>query len=247
MASRWARGGWFRADRNRGRRGPAAARGGRPGRTVAPGLRGVLPTRRPRAGRAANRAGQPHQGPPAPGPGTAFGPARRQRSKTRFGPAMTLRRVTPGRCYIARYKSSYDTDARGGRPGTPDPRDARRWWGGDAGRRIGVRYRRAPAVAAELAGLLGAAAGLVGAARAANTRTAYASDWARFAGWCAQRDLAALPATPATLGAYLTAAVTEVAGPACVPATLARWVAAVNSVSYTHLRAHETVLDLVCR
>src|SRR5664280_799947 len=78
---------------------------------------------------------------------------------------------------------------------------------------------RAPAVAGELAGLLGAAAGLVGAARAANTRTAYASDWARFAGWCAQRDLAALPATPATLGAYLTAAVTEVAGPAYVPAT----------------------------
>ena len=36
--------------------------------------------------------------------------------------------------------------------------------------------------AGELAGLLAAAAGLVGAARAANTRTAYASDWARFAG-----------------------------------------------------------------
>src|SRR5664280_1314929 len=70
------------------------------------------------------------------------------------------------------------------------------------------------AVADELAGLLGAAAGLVAAARAANTRTAYGSDWARFAGWCAQRDLAALPATPATLGAYLTAAVTDPAGPA---------------------------------
>jgi hypothetical protein len=93
---------------------------------------------------------------------------------------------------------------------------------------------RAPAVAGELAGLLGAAAGLVGAARAANTRTAYASDWARFAGWCAQRDLPALPATPATLGAYLTAAVTDPAGPAYVPATLARWVAAVN---FAHRRA----------
>jgi integrase len=89
-------------------------------------------------------------------------------------------------------------------------------------------------VAGELAGLLGAAAGLVGAARAANTRTAYASDWARFAGWCAQRDLAALPATPATLGAYLTAAVTDPAGPTYVPATLARWVAAVN---FTHRQA----------
>src|SRR5664279_3486313 len=93
---------------------------------------------------------------------------------------------------------------------------------------------RAPAVAGELAGLLGTAAGLVGAARAANTRTSYASDWTRFAGWCAQRDLASLPATPATLGAYLTAAATEVAGPAYVPATLARWVAAVN---FTHRQA----------
>ena len=86
----------------------------------------------------------------------------------------------------------------------------------------------------ELAGLLGAAARLVGAARAANTRTAYASDWARFTGWCDQRGLAALPATPATLGAYLTAAVTDPAGPAYVPATLARWVAAVN---FTHRQA----------
>ena len=25
------------------------------------------------------------------------------------------------------------------------------------------------------------------------------------------------------------------------------WIAAIASVSYTHLRAHETVLDLVCR
>jgi hypothetical protein len=47
-------------------------------------------------------------------------------------------------------------------------------------------------------------------------------------------DLAALPATPATLGAYLTAAVTDPAGPTYVPATLARWVAAVN---FTHRRA----------
>jgi hypothetical protein len=67
----------------------------------------------------------------------------------------------------------------------------------------------APVVEDELAGLLGAAAGFVDAAKAANTRTAYASDWARFAGWCADRELAALPAAPATLGAYLTAAATD--------------------------------------
>src|SRR5659263_605364 len=70
--------------------------------------------------------------------------------------------------------------------------------------------------------------------KAANTRTAYASDWARFAGWCADRDLAALPAAPATLGAYLTAAATDPAAPGYTPATLTRWVAAVN---FAHRRA----------
>jgi len=85
----------------------------------------------------------------------------------------------------------------------------------------------------ELAGLLGAAAGYVAAAKAANTRTAYASDWARFAGWCADRELAAMPAAPATLGAYLTAAATDPA-PGYTPATLARWTAAVN---FAHRRA----------
>src|SRR5450759_3362542 len=51
-------------------------------------------------------------------------------------------------------------------------------------------------------------------------------------GGCDQRDLPALPATPATLGAYLTAAVTDPAGPTYVPATLARWVAAVNFITH---------------
>jgi hypothetical protein len=88
----------------------------------------------------------------------------------------------------------------------------------------------------ELAGLWGAAAGLVAAAKAANTRAAYASDWVRFAGWCADRELAALPAAPATLGAYLTAAATDPAAhpPGYTPATLARWTAAVN---FAHRRA----------
>src|SRR5664279_4259176 len=33
------------------------------------------------------------------------------------GAAQLRRRVTPGRDYLTRYKSSYDTDPRGGRPG----------------------------------------------------------------------------------------------------------------------------------
>src|SRR5450759_5091341 len=65
----------------------------------------------------------------------------------------------------------------------------------------------------------GEAAGYVAAAKAANTR---------FAGWCADRELATMPATPATLGAYLTAAATDPDAAGYTPATLARWVAAVN-------------------
>ena len=104
----------------------------------------------------------------------------------------------------------------------------------DGGRGEPAGALPAEVVEDELAGLLGQAAGLVDAAKAANTRTAYASDWARFAGWCADRELAALPATPATLGAYLTAAATDPAAPGYTPATLARWVAAVN---FAHRRA----------
>ncbi len=41
-------------------------------------------------------------------------------------------------------------------------------------------------------------------ARAANTRRAYRADLADFAGWCEREDRSALPASPATLSAYLT-------------------------------------------
>src|SRR5919199_1731481 len=42
-------------------------------------------------------------------------------------------------------------------------------------------------------------------ARAANTRRAYASDWRRFSDWCRGQGLAAIPAAPGTVMAYLTA------------------------------------------
>lgn len=41
-------------------------------------------------------------------------------------------------------------------------------------------------------------------ARSANTRRAYRADLADFAGWCEREHHSALPATPATLSAYLT-------------------------------------------
>src|SRR5919202_2842163 len=42
-------------------------------------------------------------------------------------------------------------------------------------------------------------------ARAANTRRAYDSDWRRFSDWCHGQGLAAMPAAPGTVMAYLTA------------------------------------------
>ena len=50
---------------------------------------------------------------------------------------------------------------------------------------------------------LEAAAGYVADAKATNTRRAYAADWAAFQAWCAARGVAALPADPATVAAYL--------------------------------------------
>ena len=47
-------------------------------------------------------------------------------------------------------------------------------------------------------------AGYVEAARAANTLRGYRSDWPEFTAWCAQQDVAPLPAAPATVTGYLT-------------------------------------------
>src|SRR5450759_2961447 len=126
------------------------------------------------------------------------------------------------------------TPTPGDTPGPPKPAPAgvgaaAAGGAGVSGRPGGGQEEPAGALAPadELAGLWGAAAGYVAAAKAANTRTAYASDWARFAGWCADRELATMPATPATLGAYLTAAATDPDAAGYTPATLARWVAGV--------------------
>lgn len=73
----------------------------------------------------------------------------------------------------------------------------------------------------------------IDAARAAATRRAYAADWRVFAGWCATRGLAALPATPATVAVFLT--VMKDGDPAADPpspprkvSTLSRYLAAIN-------------------
>jgi len=62
------------------------------------------------------------------------------------------------------------------------------------------------------------------AAKALNTRRAYASDWQHFCGWCREHGIAAHPATPGVVAAYLT----DNAGKLSV-ATLGRRLAAIRA------------------
>jgi integrase len=66
-------------------------------------------------------------------------------------------------------------------------------------------------------------------ARAANTRRAYASDWADFSAWCKAASTAALPADADTVANYLTAKAGELA-----VSTLARRLAAIRSHHLEH-------------
>jgi site-specific recombinase XerD len=63
----------------------------------------------------------------------------------------------------------------------------------DAGLALSDNLKAAVAAAQEFARL----------ATAPNTRKAYRSDWADFAAWCAREHLAALPASPESIGLYL--------------------------------------------
>jgi site-specific recombinase XerD len=64
------------------------------------------------------------------------------------------------------------------------------------------------------------------ASRASATRRAYRSDWAHFEAWCRTNGLAALPAPPQTVGAYLAAHADALA-----PTTLSR---RLSSIAVAH-------------
>ena len=71
----------------------------------------------------------------------------------------------------------------------------------------------------------------VDASTAANTKKAYASDWARFTIWAAERGYSMLPADPLVVAHYVTAAAAEqvsVGRWQYSPATLTRWVSSIN-------------------
>lgn len=68
------------------------------------------------------------------------------------------------------------------------------------------------------------------AAKAPNTRSGYAIDFARFKRWCTTAKQRALPADPHTVADYLTDAASTIGpdgNPAYSPDTLARWAAAI--------------------
>lgn len=74
----------------------------------------------------------------------------------------------------------------------------------------------------------------IGASRAENTVRAYAFDWARFTQWCARQTpvVDSLPAAPEVVAEYLAEHADQVGEdgqPAFAPATLSRWVAAINA------------------
>lgn len=66
-----------------------------------------------------------------------------------------------------------------------------------------MTYSMAATTALTLAEDLDRAREFVSASKAANTRRAYASDWADFSNWCAQRGGVAMPADPTTVALYL--------------------------------------------
>lgn len=69
------------------------------------------------------------------------------------------------------------------------------------------------------------------AAWAPNTRAGYQGDWTAFTTWCQEQNLQALPAAPLTVATYLATRanlVDEQGNWFYAPATLSRWLAAIN-------------------
>lgn len=94
-----------------------------------------------------------------------------------------------------------------------------------------VAPAQASGVSSPARGSSSAAAGYRRRAQAANTRIAYRKDWAAWAAWCAAVGACAMPADPVVVADYVAEraqAVDEQGLPVYAPATLSRWVAAIN-------------------
>ncbi|MBB3773988.1 integrase [Angulomicrobium tetraedrale] len=87
------------------------------------------------------------------------------------------------------------------------------------------------ALPAHLERLVDRARDYVDAASSANTRRAYASDWAHFSGWCRRQGLEILPPSPQLVGLYITACASGAAIPGGRPnavATIERRLSAIT-------------------
>lgn len=106
----------------------------------------------------------------------------------------------------------------------------------------------APAYPLDQAAPSEAAAAYAGRSRAQNTKRAYTADWAHFTTWCAAHARTSLPATPTTVGDYLSVCADgdPAAGqPALAVATLERRMAAISQAhklaGHTSPTLHEWV------
>jgi integrase len=105
-------------------------------------------------------------------------------------------------------------------PAAPDP-------GGQAGVPALTPSALAPSAVGQAA--LAAAAAYAKRALAPATCRAYQADWTHFFTWCAEANLAALPAAPATVGAYLAAM-----APTHARASIRRRLAAIGQMHQLH-------------
>ena len=76
------------------------------------------------------------------------------------------------------------------------------------------------ALTGHLAPLVERARGYVDASSSANTRRAYAADWAHFSSWCRRKGLSALTPDPETVGLYITALASGEAAPRAKPSAV---------------------------
>lgn len=113
-----------------------------------------------------------------------------------------------------------------------------------------VEKCRAPVTtepAGELSAMAARAAELGRAAKSPNTQRAYDADWRSFRAWCAEHQLDALPAAPATIGLYIAAL--SGGGAARSPATIER---ALAGIAHRHRmkgfpfdRRHPAIADVL--
>nr|WP_272214563.1 site-specific integrase [Marinicella sp. W31]MDC2880187.1 site-specific integrase [Marinicella sp. W31] len=90
------------------------------------------------------------------------------------------------------------------------------------------------ALTSHLAPLIERARGYVEASSSANTRRAYAADWAHFSSWCRRKGLAPLPPDAETVGLYITALASGEAAPRAKPSAVSTIERRLSAISWNY-------------